>query len=218
MADDRRSFHFDQGRDLEYAGNLDKFAHFYGGIIYSDLFATGLRWAEVPDKKAALYGGLLGFSTHLFVEIKDAYSPYFGFSVWDLASGALGGAYTVGKAYSPVIAATDMKWSYWVKDRSYLDNVNGLATDGNDRSWHDDYVNQTYWFSFYPSRLPSKQDKPFHWTQCLGVSAGFSVDEVTSGQGNNAGSGNLQYYVSLDLDWKKIIRSERNSGERLHMY
>lgn len=207
-ADKKRSFHFDKGRDLEYAGNLDKVAHFYGGMIYSEAFAAALRWAEVSPKKSVWFGGLLGFSTHLFVEMKDAYSPYFGFSYYDLIAGTAGGIYTIAKEYSKITAATDIKFSYFVKSRAYLDSERYDNVEGRETTWHDDYMNQTYWISFYPSRLKKNQtDTGNRWYDALGISLGVSVDEVTSGL--STGKGDIQYYLSLDLDWKQIITSEK---------
>ncbi|MFY8004882.1 MAG: hypothetical protein ACOVNR_08555, partial [Chitinophagaceae bacterium] len=70
-AGEKRSFHFDGGRglgrmfdfgrDAIYAQGLDKFGHFYGGLIFAEMFKAGLTRAGMTEKKANILSGV--FST-----------------------------------------------------------------------------------------------------------------------------------------------------------
>mgnify|MGYP003846377489 CR=1 FL=1 len=101
---------FDFGRDAIYAKGLDKVGHFYGARITSDIFARGIRWSGKTEAQSLLWGGLLGTAVQGFIEIKDGYSPTWGFSVYDWMSGSLGSFYPYFQSKSRFLKALDIKY------------------------------------------------------------------------------------------------------------
>ena len=95
-SDQSTSFHFDDGTDLRYARNIDKGGHFFGGILVADLFHSNLKWVGINENKSYWYGAAMGSFVQLAIEMKDAYAPYWGFSVWDFGIGAIGALVPAG--------------------------------------------------------------------------------------------------------------------------
>lgn len=211
--DNSKSFHFDGGADLKYAKNLDKFGHFFGGVIYGDLFAGGMRWAGSSEKKSKLWGGVFGTSIQAFVEIKDGYSPNWGFSVFDLLSGSAGAFYPYFQTQSRLLAATDMKLSYYKRDDFYFKNQTYKG------QWNDDYMNQTYWFTFNPKRY----NPNWKWPAWLGISAGFSIDnklnDLYTGVNDyaNHGKGHYEWFLAPDIDFKALLPKTKGWQKLAHV-
>lgn len=210
--DQTNRFHFDGGtgiqhlftfgNDAKYAKNLDKFGHFYGGIFYSDLFSNAAMWSGVKKQKAYLWGGILGTCIQGFVEIKDGYSPTWGFSTYDLLAGSLGSFYPYFQTKSKFLAATDVKFSYYKVDDYYFKDIQYKA------KWNDDYMNQTYWLTFNPKRF----NKNWNWPKWLGISAGFGVDNKLNnyyiGTADNYadhGKGGYEFFIAPDIDFKGLL-------------
>lgn len=207
------SFHFDQGGDMKYALNLDKVAHFYGGHIAADLFTGALRWAYVPDKTAAWYGTGLGIFVQFAIELKDAYAPRWGFSVWDVVSGSIGSFFFLAKHYSPIIKAIDVKFSYWHRSDHYFH----LKETGR---WNDDYVNQTYWASFKVNELVPRDWEPF-WPDWLAIAIGLSLDDKIVGYDPkypDRTGGSHEIYLAFDVDVTKILPSNNSFWEGVKHY
>ena len=87
--DERSHFHFEN--DFEYSLNLDKLGHFAAGVILGETFYEGYRWAGLSEFQSYLFAGLSAMTTHIAIDVKDGYSPRWGFSVFDVLSGTLGG-------------------------------------------------------------------------------------------------------------------------------
>lgn len=98
-SDISNDFRFDPGNDLVYALNVDKAAHFFGGLYASDLFSSSYRWAGLSNKKSLWYGAFFGSGIQLAIEMKDAYAPYWGFSMWDFGTGSVGSFWPVFQEY-----------------------------------------------------------------------------------------------------------------------
>lgn len=191
--EDARSFHFDSGPDLHYALNLDKAAHFYGGMIGSMAFKDGLRWAGVKELPAHLLGAAFSSVVQVGIEMKDGYAPRWGFSLWDVGSGALGALYPTAQHYLPAFHAVDVKFSYWNRTNRYYEN----HPTGQ---WNDDYINQTYWASFKVWEILPVSARDY-WPKWLSIAVGFSLDETTDG----LGGGNVEVYLAPDLDITALI-------------
>ena len=216
----KTSFHLDRdkhdgsifsifhGPDEKYAINLDKVAHFWGGVIYSDLFSYLLRESNVPTKKAALYGALAGCAIQGFIEIKDGFAYNWGFSVLDVTAGSLGSFYSYTQNFVPALAATDIKISYLRRDDYYFT----VHQDNPNRTWDEDYMNMTFWASYNPYRL-MRHGEHVHpnWPKWLCISAGIGVDNTLDGYytgfnlPKNKGQGNYEVYLSTDLDFTGIF-------------
>jgi len=212
-ADSKKTFHFDGGgssikeafdfgRDAIYAKGLDKIGHFYGARITSDIFARGIRWSGKTEQQALLWGGLLGTAVQGFIEIKDGYSPTWGFSVYDWMSGSLGSFYPYFQSKSRFLKALDIKYSYYRKDDYYFDFIKRKS------NFQDDYMNSTFWFTFNPKRYKPESK----WPKWLGISMGVGVDATLNnyyinmpGGTSDWGRGGYEVYLAPDIDFKGLL-------------
>ena len=51
-ADNKTTFHFDDGADLIYAKNVDKLGHFMGGVFAADVFTSSMLWTGTNKKRS----------------------------------------------------------------------------------------------------------------------------------------------------------------------
>lgn len=183
-------FHFEN--DFDYALNLDKFGHFASGVALGELFYEGYRWAGVSEFYSYLFAGLSAMSTHIAIDIKDGFAPSWGFSIFDVLSGSLGGFLPMAERYVPVFKYVDLKWSYWINTKAYY-RQNHQASDG---IFTDDYVNQTYWASFKPYRLlPAAAQE--YYPSWLAFAVGLSIDEKVFTKEPHP---RREVYIAMDYD------------------
>ena len=159
-SDVSNDFHFDPGNDLVYALNVDKAAHFFGGVYSSDLFSSSYRWAGVDYTRSLWYGACFGTGIQLAIELKDAYAPYWGFSKWDFAIGSAGSFWPVLQNYYQPLQALNFKFSYFKRSNIYWDLENQRGRNPSKFSWYDDYPNQTYWMTLDTDKLFNKNKFP----------------------------------------------------------
>ena len=141
-------FHFDDGADLTYALNVDKFGHFVGGLISADIFSSSMKWSGIEGKNALWYGAAFGSGLQLAIEMKDAYAPYWGFSKWDLVLGSAGALWPVVQHYNNHLKAINFKFSYYKHSDIYWELDRERGKELSKYAWQDDYPNQTYWATF----------------------------------------------------------------------
>lgn len=216
----KKSFHLDKdandasifsvfhGPDEKYAINLDKVAHFWGGVLYSDFFSYLLRESNVPTKKAALYGALAGCAVQGFIEVKDGFAYNWGFSVLDVTTGSLGSFFSYAQNFVPVLAATDIKFSYLRRDDYYFT----VYQDNPNPTWDEDYMNMTFWASYNPYRQ-MRHGEHVHpnWPKWLSISVGVGVDNTLNNYYTglnlveNKGKGNYEFYIAPDIDFTGIF-------------
>ena len=199
-SDQSTEFHFDDGSDLRYAKNIDKGGHFFGGILVSDFFHSNLKWAGVPEEKAYWYGAGMGSFIQLAIEMKDAYAPYWGFSLWDFGVGSIGALVPVAERYWKPMEYIDFKFSYYKRSNHYWDL--GIAqkpwAPPHPHAYQDDYVNQTYWVSVYPFKDHNID---------VGISIGFGLDDTQClNERNTKVGGNNEIYIALDYDLKRVLK------------
>lgn len=193
------AFHFDDGTDLRYAKNIDKGGHFFGGVLVADLFHSNLKWAGVNEKKAYWYGAAMGSFIQLGIEMKDAYAPYWGFSLWDFGAGSIGALVPVAERYWQPMQHIDFKISYYKRSNHYWD----LGTEQkpwappHPNAYHDDYINQTYWMTIYPMKEKNID---------IGLSLGFGLDDTQYLSNNTKVGGNNEIYIALDYDLKQVLK------------
>lgn len=202
-------FHFDSGADWYYANNLDKAAHFYCGHIAAELFYGGMRWARLEEKTAAWTAAGLGAFVQIAIELKDGYSPRWGFGLGDVTAGTLGSLMFVGRHYSPVVDAIDVKFSYWRNSEKYFKIIKPTGT------WNDDYINQTYWASVNVDELLPASAAAY-WPDWLALAVGVGVDDRLEGVYEDrplTRTGNIELYLALDVDITKILPSDNEIWE-----
>lgn len=180
--------------DLEYALNIDKVAHFYGGYGIASMVADGFLWSGVSPHWS--YGSAWAFSTMVqgAIDLKDGYTPGFGFSKWDVIAGSAGAAlpWIEYSIFGHDQKEVDLKFSYYKNNNVYYEKFgvsHGL----------DEYVNQTYWVTWYP-QIRSME----YWKRIWGVSMGFSIDEGTLTRGK--GRGQWEIYLAADYNLEEIFQ------------
>jgi len=188
--------------DMHYASNLDKFGHFYAGTVIGELFAMSYDWAGMTPFASALWAGITVGFTQIFIEFKDGFSPY-GYSVWDAATGTLGGFYAMGKRFIPAMQYVDYKFTYWPNSREYWDRSREKGETG---IWFDDYYggNQTHWLSFkFPQISP------------LALALGWGLHDVYVSDEQGWDKIRYGYYVSLDYDFEAIFHPQKTWSKNL---
>ena len=194
------SFHFDDGSDLRYARNIDKGGHFFGGVLVADLFHSNFKWAGMNEKKSYWYGAAMGSFIQLAIEMKDAYAPYWGFSVWDFGTGSIGALVPVAERYWKPMKYIDFKMSYYKRSNRYweLGEQQKPWAPPHPHAYQDDYVNQTYWLTVYPLK-----DRNID----VGLSIGFGLDDTQYLNSKNTKvGGNNEIYIALDYDLKRVLK------------
>lgn len=203
-------FHFEN--DFEYAKNVDKAGHFFSGVLLGEGFYDGFRWSGVSEFRSYLLAGSMASLVHVGIDVKDGYSPEWGYSVWDVLAGSLGGFYPMAKRYVPGFQFIDYKFSYWKNSDAYWDQPGdhtGIFTD--------DYCNQTHWLSFKVNRMLPKVVEPF-WPDWLAVAAGLSVQDTIFRGGAGAKAAKREYYLGLDWDLEGAIKPKTVFAKRVVRY
>jgi hypothetical protein len=210
----RSSFHtFNDSKEWL---QMDKVGHGWTAYTTGRASAAMWRWAGLPQKKAAWFGGLGGSAYLTVIEILDAHSADWGWSWADMAANILGSGLFIAQETGWQEQKIQFKFSFHKKnyDEPMLEQRAGELF-GN--SWYErmlkDYNAQTYWLSanlksFFPdSKLPA-------W---LNVAFGYSADGMFGGFENTAKDkdGNIifdrrdiprvrQYYIAPDIDLSRI--------------
>ncbi|MCL1957387.1 MAG: hypothetical protein FWF63_08690 [Fibromonadales bacterium] len=188
--------------DMNYASNLDKFGHFYAGIVIGELLAMSYDWAGMSPFASTLWAGATVGFTQILIEFKDGFSPY-GYSVWDAMAGTLGGFYAMGKRYIPAMQYVDYKFSYWINSSAYWD---WHKKKGETGVWFDDYYggNQAHWLSF---KIP--QMSP------LALAFGWGLYDPYVGNELGWDKIRYEYYISLDYDFNAIFHPQKTWSKNL---
>lgn len=188
--DERTHFHFEN--DFDYALNLDKFGHFAAGVVLAEGFYEGYHWAGASEFQSYLFAGLSALATHIAIDIKDGFAPSWGFSIFDVLSGGLGGFLPMAERYVPIFKYVDLKWSYWINSNAYYD-MEHAASGG---VFTDDYVNQTFWLSIKPYRLLPESARKYY-PSWLAIAIGLSIDEKVF---TDEPHPRREVYIALDYD------------------
>jgi hypothetical protein len=196
--------------DMIYAVNMDKFGHFYVGILFGESFMYAYDWVGFSPFYAAFWAAVTVGFTQIAVELKDGFSPY-GFSVLDAVSGTLGGLYAMGKRFVPAFAYVDYKLAYWPTSRKYYwDEVKKNPKE--EGVFTDDYPNYSHWISFKIEKMLPSAAKPY-WPGFLGLAFGWAMDcKQYTHPGNDGG---YEYYLSLDYDLEAIFNPSSTWGKNL---
>jgi hypothetical protein len=208
---------FNFKNDFDYASNLDKYGHFYTGVIFSELFTMSYDWVGMSPFASTLWAGItLGF-TQIIIEFKDGFSPY-GYSTWDAVAGTLGGFYVMGKRFVPAMKYVDYKFVYWRNNREYWKiggEDKGGSLTGADGVWVDDYYggNQTHWLSFKVAKMLPESAKAYY-PEWLAFAFGWGIDDGRFKEESSFRS-RYEYYFSPDYDLEAIFRPQKTWSKNL---
>ena len=202
-ADNKTSFHFDDGADLIYAKNVDKLGHFMGGLFATDVFKSSMLWSGINKKKSLLYGAIVGTSLQLAIEIKDAYAPYWGFSYLDLATGAAGAFYPFFQHNYKFFENINFKFSYYKWTDKYIQLEKQRGKQITSINWNDDYPNQTYWMTINLQNIYYN----YFFPEWLNIAVGFGLDDSQYlTENSQKRGGRNEWYIALDYDIRKIFK------------
>ncbi|MBO0949223.1 hypothetical protein [Fibrella forsythiae] len=198
------NFHLDDGRDFRYASNIDKFGHLLGGIVTADTYYGGFRWAGMTKQRAEWYAVGAAAFVQLSIEFKDGFSPRYGLSWADVAVGTLGGFWPMLQNHAPFFRDSQVKFSYWQRTDKYYEH-RGIKTQAFSI---DDYINQTYWFSFSPKYLFGSSLKQ-KWPDWLQLSAGVGLDADTWSPTRNGEGGLWEIYLAPDINLVELFKPRK---------
>jgi len=204
-----QSTHLHFENDFNYAQNNDKLGHFFAGVLLGEGFYDGFRWSGVSEFNSYMLAAGMASATHFGIEIKDGFAPTWGFSVFDVLAGTLGGLYPMAKRYVPAMKYVDFKYSYWINTRVYYNS--GLDEGG---VFTDDYGNETFWLSLKIGRMLPKGIQRV-WPQWLGIAGGVTVTPTLS---SINWWGPREYLVGLDYDFESIVNPKTYFSRRLTTY
>lgn len=200
------SFHFSDSLDWKYALKLDKAGHFWSCMFISDLFGKSLIEAGVPKNKAIWYGVGSTILLSTIVEIKDAYSPFWGFSMSDLGANILGSFYPLIQERYPVMQNFQIKWSYDFLKTSYY----STTQYHNSPCFLDDYERHNYWLIVDICNLFFKNQIKFDF---FNIGVGLSAEWL-----DGHGHGEYELFFAFDLNIKKLIISKNKYITKIAHY
>lgn len=189
--------------DWEYACQLDKIGHFYGGMITTRSVTECYYWTGVDRKTSVWIGAACGAAWQLYVEIEDGFSLDWGFSPSDAVSDLLGAFYPVAQEYWKPLRSVNLKMSYLPSS----DLKTGTWKRGRfvkKDTFIDDYQGQMFWLTFNVHNfLPDDYKK--YWPDWLQVALGYGLsnwdgDEEFMGRRVT----DRELWLSFDYDLEKL--------------
>jgi len=200
------SFHFfnDGGEWLQ----MDKVGH-CGSAYFTSLWAASLvKWTGATQRRSALIGGAMSLTFMTTIEVFDGFSSNWGFSKADMLSNLSGTALFLGQEFLWKQQRIVFKYSY------HRDQLAGLRPDvfgqGLAENMLKDYNGQTYWLSVNLNSFSNDSRLPSWLNLAAGYGAGGMIyaDEENGTRGSLKNSRYRQFYLSPDIDWRKIpVRS-----------
>jgi len=190
----------------------DKVGHAYCAYHEGVLGYRALRWAGVSEKKAAIFGGGLGFLMQTPIEILDGLSEAWGASKGDLIANTAGSALFIGQQLAWKEQRILMKFSFTPSKFADIRPTKFGETFGT--RLVQDYNGQTIWLSAAPTMFAGK-DAPLRW---LCLSFGYGIDGVLGNSSNPEFlygepapqfTRQRQFYLSLDVDLTQIRTRHR---------
>ncbi|NOT38311.1 MAG: DUF2279 domain-containing protein [Saprospiraceae bacterium] len=212
-------FHtFDDKAEWKY---MDKIGHSYTSYLQTSLVYNGAQWVGMKDRNSLYWA--LGLS-NLFqttIEVMDGFSDRWGFSWTDIGANLGGNAFFLSqhflwKEQKFLLKFSSHKISYSSNDPEIITRVSELYSERLAERLLKDYNGQTYWLSFNPVHLFTKE-KTF-WPEYLNVAFGYGVDGLLGARANSWTNDEgkeiridpsvfprrNQYYLSLDINLSKI--------------
>ncbi len=187
----RTSFHFQN--DPDYAKNVDKAGHFFGGVFASNLARKSLQWSGLSEDASVWWGFAVGSLFELYVEFEDGFARDWGFSPGDAGADLIGAAWPVLQHEVPVMKNFQPKFSYW---------PSRLMTEGkHPGNGIDDYEGQTYWMGVrVHDLLPSSVQR--WWPDWLGIAVGVAVRGMANERYEDRWT---ELILAFDYDMTRIL-------------
>ncbi len=188
---------------------MDKIGHVTTSYYLGRVGIGLMKWTNIDRKKRIWYGGMLGSIYLSTIEILDAYSSEWGFSIGDFAANTVGSLLVIGQELAwdeqRIVLKCSFQQSKYAKYRPDL-----LGKNLNENLLKD-YNGQTYWLSTNIASFLNKETKFPKW---LNVAIGYGAEGMTGGEFNPPYIDEKgyqiyfdryrQFYLSLDVDLTRI--------------
>lgn len=188
--DERGPFHFQD--DWEFALQVDKVGHFYGGYTLSYYMTEALLASGFGIDAAHHWGSALGLAYQTYVEIEDGFGTRWGFSKSDMASNALGAGYFLLQYHLPVLQNFTPKWQYvpsaWI----------GAPELERPTTVFDDYNATSVWMSVNMHNL-LPEDAQDYWPAWLDLAVGYGVHGIETDNPHR------RYMIGLDYNLVRLL-------------
>jgi hypothetical protein len=201
---ERVPFHYYD--DLKGYNQIDKFGHIYGAYMLSYMGFKSFLWAGMDSKKAAWYGGGIGFFMQLPIEIWDGMYEGYGFSWSDVAANGIGSALMLSQEL--MFQEQIVRYKFTFSPTKYARQANGYLGEGFNQLLYD-YNGHTYWLSMGFKRIIKNPHIPEWLNLAVGYSAGgmfgeFENKTMYRGVVIPETERYRQFLLSLDIDFSKI--------------
>ncbi|RDV15972.1 DUF2279 domain-containing protein [Pontibacter diazotrophicus] len=194
-------FHFHN--DLHYWNQVDKAGHFWTAFHQSRAGVDMLGWAGVSEKKAILYGSMVGLLLQTPIEVFDGYGETYGASLSDMGANTLGSVAVMAQQHLWKEIRIMPKFSFH-KTPIELQRLEMLGENYFEQMLKD-YNGQTYWLSVDISAFLPPESRYPKW---LNMAVGYGAEDMVAGSpSENTKMGYKsyrQYYLSLDLNLMNI--------------
>lgn len=208
----KSSFHF--FNDSREWNQMDKLGHVFTTFQVSNISSRMWKWAGLDHKKSVLYGAVGGIAYQSIIEIQDAYSAEWGFSLADMGANLLGAGIFVAQELAWEEKRIRLKLSFSSHDypKELKPRYEHLFGSSFLERYLKDYNSQTYWLSVNP-RSFFRESKFPAW---LNFAAGYSTDLMLGGTQNTWTDKQgvffdrtdipriRRFYLAPDIDFTKI--------------
>lgn len=210
----KSGFHF--YNDMREWQQVDKVGHGWSAYFGSQLSTALFQWSGVKPKRAALYGTGVGIGFVTLIEILDAYSAEWGFSVGDISANISGSLLFGSQQWLWGEQRIQYKFSSHISNypnSSEQRRANHLFGKSLPEKILKDYNHQTYWLSVNLSSFFKKTKFP-KW---LNVAVGYGASGMLGGYENKGLDKTTlepfnfsdvkrirQFYFSPDIDLSRI--------------
>lgn len=199
-------FHFfDDKMEWKY---MDKFGHFGSAYYVSRWSSDLIKWTGHNERRSDWKGTGVSFLFLTSIELFDAYSDNWGFSVSDMVANTGGCALYMAQQLAWKEQRIAFKFSYVPTDFAHF-RPDALGSTPIERMFKD-YNGQTYWLSFnIASFLPESSHFPKWFNLAAGYGANgmvtayeqvYEIDRVIFKEEDRI----RQYYLSADIDLTRI--------------
>lgn len=200
------SFHFFNDND-EWM-QMDKLAHVTTSYYISRIGYESYRWAGLNPKTSAWLGGTLAFAYMLNIEMLDAFSAEWGFSVGDFTANTIGCAIFITQQLVWNEQRFCVKYSY--HPTKYPPYRPDLLGNNLIQNMLKDYNGMSFWLS---GNIHSFLPRGSKFPKWLNVAFGYGAEGMT-GASNNSVDLNGQpipdfdryrkFFLSVDVDLTRI--------------
>lgn len=228
----RSNFHF--FNDWHGWRKMDKMGHAFTAYFESKLICDLYRWSGVDSSNSAIIGAGAGLIFQGSLEILDAYSTEWGFSIGDVAFNTLGASLFLAQElfwkeqrirlklgfHLPKYSSTPIKAINSDEYTTLADRAHSLY-GSSVTSILKEYNGQTIWASVNIASFLN--NKPKYLPSWLNVAVGYGIENIYGADHNwwTNKNGSIfvadpiqyprlsQYYFSLDIDFERIKTNKK---------